>query len=255
MIEIIPAIDLINGKCVRLRGGKFDTMKIYSDKPADLARQFRDQGVTYLHIVDLDGARTGNPAHIGLLKEIAAISGIKVDFGGGIRSKESFKAVLEAGADRVSIGSLAVTRPHELEEWLSDFGADRVILGVDVKKEKVAYHGWQSESAIGWQEFIGYWLGKGINRIFCTDIERDGALNGPSVELYKRILRQFPGIELIASGGVSGPEDITLLEQAGLKGVIVGKAIYEGRLSVSYPLLSKEGAGGGTLRERHCELE
>jgi len=246
MIEIIPAIDLIDGKCVRLSGGKFDTMKIYSDKPADLARQFRDQGVNYLHIVDLDGARTGKPAHIGLLKEIAAISGMKVDFGGGIRSRESFKTVLDAGADRVSIGSLAVTRPYELEEWLSDFGADRVILGVDVKNEKVAYHGWQSESAISWQEFIGYWLGKGINRTFCTDVDRDGTLNGPAVDLYRRIIRQFPGIDLIASGGVSGPEDIELLEQAGLKGVIVGKAIYEGRLSVSYPLLPKEGAGGGT---------
>lgn len=234
MIEIIPAIDLIDGKCVRLSGGKFDTMKIYSDNPVDLARQFRDQGVGYLHIVDLDGARTGKPVHIGMLKEIASISGMKVDFGGGIRTGESFKAVLEAGADRVSIGSMAVTKPGELENWISDFGAGRVILGVDVKNEKVAYHGWQSESAIGWQEFIGYWLGKGINRIFCTDIDRDGALNGPAVDLYRRIFQQFPGIDLIASGGVSGPEDIALLEQAGLKGVIVGKAIYEGRLSLSY---------------------
>ena len=244
MIEIIPAIDLINGKCVRLSGGKFDTMKIYSDKPADQARQFRDQGVTYLHIVDLDGARTGKPSHIGLLKEIAAISGIKVDFGGGIRSGESFRAALDAGADRVSIGSLAVTRPGELEEWLSDFGADRVILGVDVKNEKVAYHGWQSESAIGWQEFIGYWLAEGINRIFCTDVDRDGALNGPAVELYRRIIRQFPGLDLIASGGVSGPEDLVALEQAGLKGVIVGKAIYEGRISATYPALF-QGKGQG----------
>ncbi len=233
MIEIIPAIDLMNGKCVRLSGGKFDTMKIYSDNPADLARQFRDQGVTYLHIVDLDGARTGNPVHTGLLKEIASISGIKVDFGGGIRSREAFAAVLDAGADRVSIGSLAVTRPDELEQWLSDFGVDRVILGVDVKNEKVAYNGWQSESAIGWEEFIGFWLGKGIDRIFCTDVARDGALNGPAIELYTRILKHYPGIELIASGGVSGPEDITLLEQAGLSGVIVGKAIYEGRLGIS----------------------
>jgi cyclase len=245
MIEIIPAIDLIDGKCVRLSGGRFDTMKIYSDKPADMARQFRDQGVKYLHIVDLDGARTGTPRNIGLLKEIAAISGMKVDFGGGIRLRETFKAVLDAGADRVSIGSMAVTRPSKLEEWLSDFGADRVILGVDVKNEKVAYHGWQSESAIDWPEYIGYWLGKGINRIFCTDIDRDGAMNGPAVELYQRILQQFPGIDLIASGGVSCPDDIRMLEQAGLKGVIVGKAIYEGRLEASYPLLSKEGAGGG----------
>lgn len=249
MIEIIPAIDLIDGKCVRLSGGKFDTMKIYSDNPVGLVRQFRDLGVSYLHIVDLDGARAGKPAHIGMLKEIAAISGMKVDFGGGIRSRESFKAVLDAGADRVSIGSLAVTRPLELEEWMSDFGVERIILGVDVKNEKVAYNGWQSESAIGWQEFIGYWLGKGINRIFCTDVDRDGALNGPAVDLYRRIMQQFPGIDLIASGGVSGPEDITLLEQAGLKGVIVGKAIYEGRLNFfrrllptsPNPLLRKEG--------------
>lgn len=236
MIEIIPAIDLIDGKCVRLSGGKFNTMKVYSDTPVDLARQFRDQGVTSLHIVDLDGARTGIPAHMGLLEKITSIPGLKVDFGGGIRTRESYKAVLNAGADRVSIGSLAVTRPHELEEWLLDFGPDRVILGVDVKNEKVAYHGWQSESAIGWQEFIGYWLGKGIDRIFCTDVDRDGALNGPAVELYQRIMHQFPGIDLIASGGVSGPEDIRILEHSGIGGVIVGKAIYEGRLGPSYPL-------------------
>jgi cyclase len=230
MIEIIPAIDLIGGKCVRLTGGKFDSMKVYSDDPLEMARKFRDQGIAYLHLVDLDGARTGVPAHIGLLKEIASISGLKVDFGGGIRTREAFKSVLDAGADRVSIGSLAVTRPAELEEWLLDFGVDRVILGVDVKNEKVAYHGWQAESAIDWQEFIGYWTGKGINRIFCTDVDRDGALKGPAIELYDRILKQFPGIELIASGGVSGMEDIVALEQAGLKGVIVGKAIYEGKL-------------------------
>ncbi len=243
MIEIIPAIDLIDGKCVRLSGGKFDSVKIYSDNPVEMATKFRDQGVKYLHIVDLDGARTGNPAHIGLLKEIAAISGIKVDYGGGIRSRESFMAVLDAGADRVSIGSLAVTRPNELAEWLLDFDADKVILGVDVKDEKVAYNGWQSESAIGWQEFIGFWLGKGINRIFCTDVARDGALNGPAIDLYKRIIQQFPGIDLIASGGVSGPEDIYNLELAGLKGVIVGKAIYEGRLTHWQP-------ARGTLAKR-----
>jgi phosphoribosylformimino-5-aminoimidazole carboxamide ribotide isomerase len=164
MIEIIPAIDLMGGKCVRLNGGKFDTVKSYSDNPVDMARNFRDQGVSYLHIVD--GARTGSPAHLGLLKEIADISGIKVDFGGGIRSAETFRAVLEAGADRVSIGSIAVTRPSELKQWLADFGPDRIILGVDVRDEMVAYHGWQSESAIGWQEFIGYWLGQGVNRVF-----------------------------------------------------------------------------------------
>jgi cyclase len=247
MIEIIPAIDLMNGKCVRLSGGRFDTMKIYSDNPVAMARNFRDQGVKNLHIVDLDGARSGEPVHTGLLKEIAAIGGMKVDFGGGIRSRDSFKAVLDAGADRVSIGSLAVTNPAELENWLTDFGADKVLLGVDVKNEKVAYHGWQSESNIGWQEFIGFWLGKGIDRIFCTDVARDGELNGPAVELYQRMLLQFPGLDLLASGGVSGPEDIRQLETAGIKGVIVGKAIYEGKLKASYPLLPKEGAGGGTF--------
>ena len=236
MIEIIPAIDLMNGKCVRLSGGRFDTMKIYSDNPVAMARNFRDMGVKYLHIVDLDGARNGQPVHIGILKEIAAIGGMKVDFGGGIRSRESFKAALDAGADRVSIGSLAVTNPGELENWLMDFGADKVLLGVDVKNEKVAYHGWQSESNIGWREFIGFWLARGIDRIFCTDVARDGELNGPAIELYKQMLQQFPGLNLLASGGVSGPEDIRQLEVAGIKGVIVGKAIYEGKLK----------AGGGT---------
>lgn len=238
MIEIIPAIDLIDGRCVRLTGGKFDTMKIYSDNPVDLARHFRDQGVVYLHMVDLDGARTGKPVHIGMLKEIASISGLKVDYGGGIRSGDSFKAVLEAGADRVSIGSMAVTQPGELEQWLMDFGTRSVILGVDVKNERVAYHGWQSESAISWQEFIGYWLGKGIDRIFCTDVDRDGAMEGPAVDLYRRILEYFPGIGLIASGGVSSLQDIAILEKTGLTGVIVGKAIYEGHLGALYPFLA-----------------
>jgi len=233
MIEIIPAIDLMGGKCVRLSGGRFDTMKIYSDNPVDMARHFRDQGIKSLHMVDLDGARTGKPEHIGLVSKIASIPGLTVDFGGGIRSKESFKAVIDAGADRVSIGSLAVTNPGELESWLIDFGADRVLLGVDVKDEKIAFNGWQSESAIGWQEFIGFWLSKGINRIFCTDVARDGALSGPAVELYRRIMKQYPGLHLIASGGVSGPEDIRLLDEAGLNGVIVGKALYEGKLSLS----------------------
>lgn len=248
MIDMIPAIDLMDGKCVRLSGGRFDTMKVYSDRPFELACRFRDMGIGYLHIVDLDGARSGQPVHIGLLKQIAAINGLKVDFGGGIRSRESFRSVLDAGADRVSIGSLAVTQPRELENWLSDFGADRVILGVDVRNEKVAYHGWQTESAIGWEEFIGFWLAKGIDRFFCTDVDRDGKMNGPAVSLYRRILAQFPGIELIASGGVSGQEDIALLEQAGLRGVIVGKAIYEGRLASNFPFLLKGLAGGGLAK-------
>ncbi len=248
MIEIIPAIDLMNGKCVRLSGGRFDTMKVYSDDPVDMARSFRDQGVRYLHIVDLDGARSGEPVHIGLLKEIAAIGGMKVDFGGGIRSRESFKAVLDAGADRVSIGSLAVTRPAELEEWIADFGAGRVLLGVDVKNEKVAYHGWQSESDIGWQEFIGFWLAKGIDRIFCTDVARDGELNGPAIELYQRMMKQFPGLDLVASGGVSGQQDVDELEMAGIKGVIVGKAIYEGRMSLNGSMQSRSGAPGGLAK-------
>jgi phosphoribosylformimino-5-aminoimidazole carboxamide ribotide isomerase len=242
MMEIIPAIDLINGKCVRLSGGKFDTMKIYSDQPVDMARQFRALGVRYLHIVDLDGARTGTPVHLGMLKDIAAIDGMKVDFGGGIRTKKDFKAVLDAGADRVSIGSLAVTQPDELQEWINDYGADKILLGVDVKDEKVTYHGWQSESSLGWQEFIGFWLGKGITKFFCTDVARDGAMQGPAVELYTRMLNQFPGINLIASGGVSSPEDLVQLEEAGLKGVIVGKAIYEGKLSLSYPVSVQSGS-------------
>jgi phosphoribosylformimino-5-aminoimidazole carboxamide ribotide isomerase len=232
MIEIIPAIDLIGGKCVRLSHGRFDTMKIYSDNPAELARSFRDQGARYLHIVDLDGARTGSPAHLDLLREITAIEGLEVDFGGGIRSKEAFRSVLEAGASRVSIGSLAVTRPEELVAWMEEFGADRVLLGVDVRQGKVSYHGWQSDSAIGWQEFIGFWMSKGLSRIFCTDIERDGALTGPSTALYMEMLKQFPGLELIASGGVARPEDITALHRAGLSGVIVGKALLEGRVSL-----------------------
>ncbi|MFO7616197.1 MAG: 1-(5-phosphoribosyl)-5-[(5-phosphoribosylamino)methylideneamino]imidazole-4-carboxamide isomerase [Bacteroidales bacterium] len=232
MMEIIPAIDLIDAKAVRLTGGRFGEVTVYSDNPVAEAQRFEQAGLRLLHVVDLDGARTGEPHNLDVLKGITGATGLKVDFGGGVRSREALVAVLNAGAGQVSIGSLAVTNPHLLEEWIAEFGPDRFFLGVDVRDECLVYHGWQSGTNVTWQEFIARWMGSGVNRFFCTDVERDGLLAGPAVDLYKRIISHFPGIELVASGGVSSAEDLILLRDAGLSGVIVGKAIYEGRVDI-----------------------
>ncbi len=235
MIDIIPAIDLIEGKAVRLRKGRFEEKTVYSDDPVQVARQFEEAGIQYLHVVDLDGARTGEPANLDILGKITSSTGLKVDFGGGIRSRDSLIRILETGAWQVSIGSLAVINPGLLEEWIGEFGPERFFLGADVRDERIVYHGWRDDTNIGWNEFISKWMGSGVNRFFCTDVERDGDLAGPAIDLYSRMIAHFPEIELVASGGVSGPEDIRSLETAGLSGVIIGKALYEGKISL-HPL-------------------
>lgn len=231
MIEIIPAIDMIGGKCVRLTKGSFDSMIIYSDNPLEMAIKFERAGFRYLHVVDLDGARTGLPSNYATLEAIVRETSLKVDYGGGIRSKEVLTQILGTGVSQVSVGSLAILEPKLFRQWIDEFGPERFFLGVDVRDEKVVYRGWQSESSIHWTEFIGEWMGAGIERFFCTDVERDGDMKGPATDLYRRILSHFPGINLVASGGVSGADDLRLLEEAGIKEVIVGKAIYEGKIS------------------------
>ena len=232
MMEIIPAIDLMDGACVRLHQGDFQRKTIYSDDPVAVAKQFEEAGIRRLHLVDLDGARTGNPANIEALRTIKAATSLKIDFGGGIRERKVLEEVLAAGAEEISIGSLAVARPMELERWIEAFGSEKFFLGADVKDERIVYEGWQSGSNITWEEFVGYWMGKGITRFFCTDVERDGVLKGPSTELYRRIKKHFAGIHLVASGGVKEWTDVLELQEAGLDGVIIGKAIYEHRITL-----------------------
>ncbi len=232
MIEIIPAIDLIEGRCVRLSKGDFGKVTSYSDDPVETARSFEASGIKRLHVVDLDGARSGAPGNIEVLRKIISSTSLSIDFGGGIRSRAVLDEVLKAGATMVSIGSLAVSRPEILQEWIGEFGPERFFIGADVKGDCIAYNGWQTESAIHWREFIGQWIGAGITNFFCTDVERDGELTGPAIGLYQEILKQFPGIRLVGSGGVSSEEDIQALEDIGIEAVIVGKAIYEGKIRI-----------------------
>jgi phosphoribosylformimino-5-aminoimidazole carboxamide ribotide isomerase len=230
MISIIPAIDLIGGKCVRLTKGEFNAVSVYSDNPAEVARDFESAGVARLHVVDLDGARTGSPANIHILKELSRETNLRIDYGGGVRSKEILVEVLASGADQVSIGSMAVTKPETLASWVEEFGPGRFFLWADVRGEQITYNGWRTDSAVHWKEFISHWLGMGITDFFCTDADRDGDMRGPAIALYQNILKWFPDINLVASGGVSSMEDILALDAIGIKQVIVGKALYEGRI-------------------------
>jgi phosphoribosylformimino-5-aminoimidazole carboxamide ribotide isomerase len=233
MIEIIPAIDLIEGRCVRLSKGDFTKVTSYSDDPVETARSFQTAGVKRLHVVDLDGARSGAPGNLEVLRKIVNSTSLQIDFGGGIRTRAILEEVLKAGATQVSIGSMAVGQAETLQSWIEEFGPERFFIGADVKGECIAYHGWQAESAIHWREFIGRWMGAGITDFFCTDVERDGELTGPAIGLYQDIVKQFPGIRLVGSGGVSSEEDIRALDAIGIEAVIVGKAIYEGRIRIA----------------------
>ena len=232
MIEIIPALDLIDGQCVRLSRGVFDRVTIYDNNPAEIARAFEGAGITRLHVVDLDGAREGRPSNLAVVRQLKQETRLRIDFGGGIRSRESILKAFESGADQVSIGSVAVTRQDWLREWIDGFGPGRFFIGADVRGAHIVYRGWQAESGLHWREFIGNWMGAGIGDFFCTDVDRDGELKGPSFGLYEEMLGHFPGINLVASGGVSSIDDIRRLDEMGLMGVIIGKALYEGRFTL-----------------------
>lgn len=232
MIEVIPAIDIIGGRCVRLTEGDFRSIKIYDASPLDMAKRFEDAGLRRLHIVDLDGAKVGHPANLTVLELIASSTGLTVDFGGGIKTDDDIAAVFDAGAAMASIGSVAARSPEVLERWLAKYGGERILLGADARDGRVAIDGWQTETELEVVTFLRAWSGKGVAQAFVTDISKDGGLAGPGLELYEKIISELPELRLIASGGVSELADIERLDAAGCSGVIVGKAIYEGRIEL-----------------------
>lgn len=229
---IIPAIDIIDGKCVRLTQGDYSQKKIYNENPLEVAREFEDAGLTRLHLVDLDGAKAGAVKNWKVLETIAAKTSMIIDFGGGIKKEEDVMIVFNSGAALATIGSMAVKNEEEFVRWLKQFGADKFLLGADVKDEKIAVSGWVETTDIWIYDFIEKYINHGVQQIFCTDVSKDGKLEGPSTELYKNIISQFPQLHFIASGGVSSFKDLEELQSIGCSGAIVGKAIYENRISL-----------------------
>lgn len=231
-MKIIPAIDIIDGKCVRLTQGDYAQKKIYSENPLDIAKKFEDEGALYLHLVDLDGAKAQHVVNYTILEQICKHTNLKVDFSGGVKTETDLKKVFEYGANQVSIGSLAVKNPELFLEWLQKFGNEKIILSADVKNNHIATYGWQEESSIILSDFLQTYYKAGIQYIICTDISKDGMLQGPAVKLYKEIKEQFSALKIIASGGIADEKDIQHLYTAGCEGVIIGKAIYEGRINL-----------------------
>lgn len=231
-MQLIPAIDIINGKCVRLTQGDYDSVKVYNEHPLEIAKQFEDAGLTRVHVVDLDGAKAGAVRNWKVLESIASKTGLDIDFGGGIKTEKDVTIVLESGAKWATIGSIAVKDEDLFVEWIDKFGATSFILGADVKDEKIAISGWLETTNIWIYDFIRKYLRHGLKQIFCTDVKKDGLLQGPSVKLYKDIITEFPSLHLIASGGVSSIKDLEELAAIGCNAAIVGKAIYENRISL-----------------------
>lgn len=232
-MEIIPAIDIIDGKCVRLTQGDYSQKTIYNEHPIEVAKMFEGAGMRRLHLVDLDGARAGTVKNWKVLETIAGKTSLVIDFGGGIKEEKDVKIVFESGARLATIGSLAVKSEDRFVHWLGAFGADRFLLGADVKAEKIAVAGWLETTDIWIIDFLRKYIDHGITQVFCTDVSKDGKLEGPSVDLYKSILKEFPGLNFIASGGVSNIDDLYTLAEIGCSGAIVGKAIYENRISMA----------------------
>lgn len=232
MIEIIPAIDLIDGKCVRLSQGNYNQKIVYNENPLEVAKMFADAGIRRLHLVDLDGAKAQHIVNHKVLERITANTNLIVDFGGGLKSDEDLRIAFECGASMVTGGSIAVKNPDVFSSWISKFGVDKIILGADVKDEKIAVGGWLETTELELMPFINSYLLQGINKVICTDISKDGMLQGPAIELYKKMLTVNPDMYLIASGGVSSMRDIELLHESAIPAVITGKAIYEGRITL-----------------------
>lgn len=229
-MEIIPAIDIIDGKCVRLTQGDYAQKKIYNEHPLEVAKQFEDSGLNRLHLVDLDGAKAGSVKNWKVLEDIASNTNLSIDFGGGIKKQEDLQIVFNSGAGFATIGSLAVKDETLFTSWLIYYGPDKFLLGADVKDEKVAVSGWQETTDIEVEDFIRKYIQYGIQQVFCTDVSKDGKMEGASVALYQKIIAAFPDLYFIASGGVSSLSDLDELQAIGCKGVIIGKAIYEGRI-------------------------
>ena len=231
-ITPIPAIDLIEGKCVRLTQGDYATSHVYAEDPVDMARRFEDMGFTRLHLVDLDGAKSRHVVNDHVLKAITRATKLIVDFGGGVKTDDDMSHVLDAGAEMVTCGSIAVTQPDTVLGWMERYGAEHLILGADVKDGKISINGWQEDSAYELMPFLQRYLDAGMMHVLCTDISRDGMLQGPATALYGSIMQAFPHCRLNASGGVSCIEDILQLDKAGVPAVVFGKAIYEGKIDM-----------------------
>lgn len=230
---VIPAIDIIEGKCVRLTEGDYSQKKIYNEHPLEIAKQFEDVGLKRLHLVDLDGAKAGAVKNWKVLETLTSKTSLIIDFGGGIKKEDDVKIVFNSGAALATVGSIAVKDENEFVKWLLIFGADKFLLGADVKEGKIAVSGWLEKTDIWIYDFIQKYIEHGVQQIFCTDVSKDGKLEGPSIELYKNIIAKFPELHFIASGGVSSMKDLEELKEIGCKGAIVGKAIYEGRIKLT----------------------
>ena len=230
---IIPAIDIIDGKCVRLTQGDYHQKTIYNEHPLEVAKQFEDAGLQRLHLVDLDGAKAGSVKNWKVLEAIASNTSLIIDFGGGIKTENDVNLVFNSGAAFATIGSLAVKGENKFVSWLEKYGAAKFLLGADVKSEKIAVAGWLETTDIDIYDFIGSYVQKGVQQIFCTDVSKDGKLEGPSVDLYKNIISAYPSLYFIASGGVASINDLIELSEIGCAAAIVGKAIYEGRISIA----------------------
>lgn len=232
MIELIPAIDIINGQCVRLTKGDYDQKTVYHNSPANMATEFEKIGFKRLHVVDLDGAKSKHMVNEDALKEITRQTHLVTDFGGGIKTDEDIEKAFAAGAKMVTVGSIAVTRPELFMGWLEKYGAERMILGADVRNGKISINGWKEDSTEDLLPFLKKYIDAGVRTVLCTEISKDGTLTGPAVELYQRVMNAYPQLHLIASGGVSSIEDIKVLDQAGIPAVVFGKAIYEGKIDL-----------------------
>ena len=232
MIELIPAIDVIDGKCVRLSQGDYQSKKVYNENPVEVAKMFEAHGIHRLHVVDLDGAASKHVVNYKILETLAGQTSLVIDFGGGIKSDEDLHIAFESGAQMVTLGSIAVKEPDTFNRWMKVYGSERIILGADAKDGKIAVNGWLECSRLELMPFLDDYIKKGVAKVLCTDISRDGMLNGPSLELYKQIMEAHPDLHLIASGGISGMKDIEALNEAGIPAVVFGKAFYEGRITL-----------------------
>jgi phosphoribosylformimino-5-aminoimidazole carboxamide ribotide isomerase len=231
-IELIPAIDIIEGKCVRLTKGDYDRKTVYRDSPADVAKEFEELGFKRLHVVDLDGAKSKHIVNSSVLRRITTETNLIVDFGGGIKTDADLEEAFEAGASMVTVGSVAVTQPELFEGWLQKYGAERMILGADVRNGRISINGWKEDSEEALLPFLKKYIDMGVSNVLCTEISKDGTLAGPATSLYKEVMASYPALHLIASGGVSSLSDIEALEAAGVPAVVFGKAIYEGKINM-----------------------
>lgn len=231
MIELIPAIDIIDGQCVRLTKGDYDRKTVYGN-PLEMAREFERIGYKRLHVVDLDGAKSKHIVNTPVLRSLASETRLTIDFGGGIKTDEDIRQAFDSGAQLVTVGSIAVTQPELFMKWVAQYGAERLILGADVRNGKISINGWKEDSEEDLLPFLRRYVDAGVTNVLCTEISKDGTLTGPAIELYQRVMDAYPSLHLIASGGVSSADDIKALDAAGIPAVVFGKAIYEGKINL-----------------------